>query len=54
MHMLEQDVAAFVGQYGWRLVEQVGQEYYSENYIKPTGRDLTATDLERAAYCEKR
>jgi hypothetical protein len=24
------------------------------NYIRPTGRDLTASDLEWAAYCAKR
>ncbi len=47
------DVAAFVGEYGWRLVEQAGPDYYLRNYIQPTGRDLTASDLEWAAYCAK-
>jgi methyltransferase (TIGR00027 family) len=46
-----QDVGDFVGEYGWRLVEQAGPDYYLRNYIQPTGRDLTASDLEWAAYC---
>ncbi len=48
------DVAAFVGEYGWRLVEQAGPDYYLENYIRPVGRDLIASDLEWTAYCVKR
>jgi methyltransferase (TIGR00027 family) len=49
-----EQVAEFVGGYGWEVVEQVGAEYYTEHYIGPTGRDLSATDLERAVYCTKR
>ena len=48
------EVAAFVGQYGWQLVEQAAADYYLQNYIRPTGRDLTASDLEWSAYCTKR
>jgi len=48
------DVADFVGQYGWRLVEQTGPDYYVRNYIRPTGRDLAASDLEWAASAVKR
>jgi methyltransferase (TIGR00027 family) len=48
------EVAEFVGQYGWKLVEQTGPDYYVRNYIKPTGRNLAASDLEWAAYCVKR
>ena len=47
------DVGAFIGEYGWRLVEQAGPEYYMRNYIEPTGRDLTASQLEWSAYAEK-
>jgi methyltransferase (TIGR00027 family) len=47
-------VAAFGDEYGWQLVEQAGADYYTRHYIKPTGRDLSATDLERAVYCTKR
>jgi methyltransferase (TIGR00027 family) len=48
------DVDAFVGTYGWQLVEQAGADYYLQNYIRPTGRDLAASDLEWTAYCTKR
>lgn len=47
------DVAAFVDDFGWRLIEQAGPDYYLRNYIQPAGRDLTASDLEWAAYAEK-
>jgi methyltransferase (TIGR00027 family) len=46
------DVAAFIGEYGWRLVEQAGPEYYTRNYIEPLGRKLTASDLEWTAYAQ--
>jgi O-methyltransferase involved in polyketide biosynthesis len=48
------EVAAFVGEYDWRLVEQAGPEYYQQHYIGPSRRDLAASDLEWTAYCEKR
>lgn len=46
-------VSGFVAEYGWRLVEQAGPEYYLRNYIEPAGRDLTASQLEWAAYAHK-
>jgi methyltransferase (TIGR00027 family) len=48
------EIAEFVGTYGWRLVEQAGPAYYQEHYIGPSGRDLATSDLEWTAYCEKR
>ena len=48
-----EDIAAFVGEYGWRLIEQAGPDYYSHNYIHPAGRDLTASELEWTAYADK-
>jgi methyltransferase (TIGR00027 family) len=48
------DVGAFIGTYDWRLVEQAGPDYYLQNYIRPAGRDLGASDLEWSAYCAKR
>ena len=46
-------VEAFVGEYGWRLVEQAGPDYYLQHYLRPAGRDLAASDLEWTAYCAK-
>jgi len=48
------DIDAFVRTHGWRLVEQAGPDYYQQHYIRPAGRDLTASDLEWTAYCDKR
>jgi methyltransferase (TIGR00027 family) len=48
-----EDVAGFVADFGWELVEQAGPDYYLQNYIRPAGRDLTASQLEWAAYCAK-
>jgi methyltransferase (TIGR00027 family) len=46
-------VADFIGEYGWRLVEQTGPDYYMRNYIAPTGRDLAPSELEWAALAVK-
>ena len=46
-------VAAFVGEYGWRLIEQAGPDYFVRHYIEPAGRNLTASQLEWSAYAEK-
>jgi methyltransferase (TIGR00027 family) len=47
------EVSAFIGEWGWRLAEQAGPDYYLRNYIEPTGRNLTASQLEWTAYAEK-
>ena len=47
-------IEAFVGEYGWRLVENAGPDYYLQHYIRPAGRDLAASDLEWTAYCTRR
>jgi methyltransferase (TIGR00027 family) len=48
-----EEVAAFLDGHGWRLVEQLGPEDIVQRYIKPTGRDLTASQVEWSAYAEK-
>lgn len=47
------EVAAFVGNYGWRLVEQAGPDELVERYVEPTGRKLKASQLEWSAHAEK-
>src|SRR6201999_3765895 len=47
------DVAGFIGEYGWRLVEQAGPDELVERYVEPAGRDLEASQLEWSAYAEK-
>src|SRR5579875_547069 len=49
-----EEVAAFLDGFGWRLVEQIGPEQIVEQYVKPTGRDLTASPIEWSAYASRR
>ncbi|MGA9679363.1 MAG: SAM-dependent methyltransferase [Mycobacterium sp.] len=47
------EVAGFIGDYGWRLVEQAGPEEFVQRYVEPTGRKLPASQLEWSALAEK-
>jgi len=48
-----EDVADFLGGYGWRVLEHLGYEELAEVYVKPTGRKLESLALERVVYAEK-
>ena len=48
-----EEVADFIGEYGWRLVEQAGPEELVHRYVEPTGRNLKASQIEWSAYAEK-
>ncbi|GFG76383.1 SAM-dependent methyltransferase [Mycobacterium botniense] len=48
-----EEVAEFLAGYGWRLIEQVGPEQLVQRYIEPTGRNLTASQIEWSGYAEK-
>jgi methyltransferase (TIGR00027 family) len=48
-----EEVAAFLAEYGWRLVEQVGPDQLIERYVEPTGRKLKASQIEWSALAEK-
>jgi len=47
------DVAGFIAEYGWRLVEQAGPDELVRRYVEPTGRKLKASQLEWSAFAEK-
>jgi methyltransferase (TIGR00027 family) len=47
------EIAEFIGDYGWRLVEQAGPDDLVRRYVEPAGRGLTASQLEWSAYAEK-
>ncbi len=49
-----EDVADFIGAYGWRVIEHLDYGELAERYVKPTGRKLAATPIERMVYAEKR
>lgn len=46
-------VAAFLEEYAWKELEQVGSQEYSLRYLKPIGREVSVTEIERAVYAEK-
>jgi methyltransferase (TIGR00027 family) len=48
-----EEVADFLGVYGWRVLEHLGYEELAERYVKPTGRKLVSMPLERMVYAEK-
>ena len=48
-----EEVADFLSEYCWRLVEDLSYEELGERYVKPTRRDLPSMAIERMAYAEK-
>jgi methyltransferase (TIGR00027 family) len=46
-------VADLLSGRGWRVVEHLGYDELAERYVKPTGRALAATAIERMVYAEK-
>jgi len=48
-----EEVADFIADYGWRLLEQAGPDELSRRYVEPTGRKLKTSQLEWSAYAEK-
>src|ERR1700733_14941952 len=47
------EVAGFIAEYGWRLVEQAGPDELVQRYVEPAGRKLKASELEWSACAEK-
>lgn len=43
----------FLKEYDWQAIEDVGYDEMAEKYIKPTGRILASTPIERMVYAEK-
>ncbi|GAY17858.1 SAM-dependent methyltransferase [Mycobacterium sp. shizuoka-1] len=42
------DVGAFLAEYGWTEVDQVGTAEYAARYLRPAGRDGAVSEIERA------
>jgi methyltransferase (TIGR00027 family) len=51
--MHPEGVVNFLELYGWRVIEHLGYEELAERYVKPTGRELASTPIERMVYAEK-
>jgi len=43
----------FLKEYGWQIIEDIGCDEMIEKYIKPTGRKLSSSPIERMVYAEK-
>lgn len=48
-----EEVDDFLTGYGWRLIDQAGPDELMDRYVRPAGRDLTASQIEWSAYAEK-
>jgi methyltransferase (TIGR00027 family) len=48
-----EEVGTVLDGHGWRLAEQAGPELIAQRYVEPTGRNLTASQVEWSAYAEK-
>ncbi len=47
------DVPGFLKGYGWKIIEDRGYDELAGEYLKPSGRKLASTPLERIVYAEK-
>ncbi|AGP35410.1 SAM-dependent methyltransferase [Sorangium cellulosum] len=47
-------VPAFLAEYGWTELEQMGPREFIERYVQPTGRALLVSEIERSVHAEKR
>jgi methyltransferase (TIGR00027 family) len=48
-----EEVPSFLTEYGWQIIEHLGYEDLVDVYVKPTGRNLSSTPIERLVYAEK-
>jgi methyltransferase (TIGR00027 family) len=46
-------VAAFIGEYSWKELEQVGPDEYRQRYLNPMGRTEAVMEIERMVYAQK-
>ena len=46
-------VEPFLDPFGWRVIEHIGYQELVDRYVKPTGRELAFTPVERIVYAEK-
>ncbi|WNG50040.1 SAM-dependent methyltransferase [Archangium minus] len=51
--LMPEHIADFLKEYAWRELEQVGSEELSERYVKPSGRSVPVSAIERIVYAEK-
>jgi methyltransferase (TIGR00027 family) len=47
------EVGAFLAEYGWRESEQMDAERFADRYVRPTGREVPVSGLERSVCAVK-
>ncbi|MFO7964067.1 MAG: SAM-dependent methyltransferase [Desulfobacterales bacterium] len=47
------EIVHFLSGYGWRVLEHLGYDELAERYVKPTGRNLQSTPIERIVYASR-
>jgi O-methyltransferase involved in polyketide biosynthesis len=50
---LVEQVASFLSEYGWQEVEQLGSAELTARYIKPSGRAIPVSEIERVVCAVK-
>jgi methyltransferase (TIGR00027 family) len=48
-----EEVPGLLAPYGWRQVEQAGPREFTARYLRPRGRPLPVSEVERAVYAER-
>jgi methyltransferase (TIGR00027 family) len=51
--MIPEQVAPFLDAYAWRELEQMGSQEFLARYIRPSGREIAVSEVERSVYAEK-
>jgi len=51
--MRPDQVGPYIGQYGWKEIEQLGPEAFRQRFLTPVGRTDPLLEIERAVYAEK-
>ena len=46
------DVAGLLAEYGWREREQLGPDEFTARYLRPAGRELPVSEIERSVLAE--
>ena len=46
-------VAKFLADYGWSETEQMGPQEFTHRYLRPSGRVLPVSEIERSVYARK-
>lgn len=51
--LVPEQVAGLLDEYGWAEREQVGAAEYQDRYVRPVGRDLPVSEIERFVFAAK-